>query len=156
MQKNNLITIIIFCVFIVYSLNIYLSTSSSKNITQPQYLPITAEININGSRIGLEVADTPQKRQAGLMFRPSLPSDRGMLFIFDPPERVRFWMKDCLINLDIIFVKEGVVQSFVENAPPCNSDQCPVYDSLVVVDRVIELKGVRISDLGLEVGERIE
>ncbi|NES01796.1 MAG: DUF192 domain-containing protein [Okeania sp. SIO2F4] len=159
MTKKNLIAIaIIFCAVIIYGLNIYLTSNSnsSKDITKPQYLPITAEININGSRIGLEVADTPKKRQTGLMFRSSLPSDRGMLFIFEPPERVRFWMKNCSYYLDIIFIKEGVVQSLVENAPPCNLGQCPVYDSIVVVDRVIELKGGRIGELGLEVGERLE
>ena len=157
MQKKNFVKIfLISSSLIIYiSLSIYLATNRVRSIAKPQYLPITAEIIINNSRIGLEVADTPEAIQAGLMFRPSLPDNRGMLFIFEPPKRVKFWMKNCSLSLDIIFIKEGVVRGVIENAPPCNSEKCAVYDSAITVDSVIELKGGRMDELGLKIGDRV-
>ena len=54
-------------------------------------------------RFDVELAVTPQERSRGLMFRDILPNRSGMLFVFDPPQPVAFWMKNTLIPLDIIF-----------------------------------------------------
>ncbi len=51
-----------------------------------------------------EVADDPGEREQGLMGRMSMPMDRGMLFVFDPPQQASFWMKDTYIPLDLVFV----------------------------------------------------
>ena len=59
-----------------------------------QYLPITAIATIAGREIQLEVANTPQEQEKGLMFRPPLADDRGMLFPFTPARPVAFWMKN--------------------------------------------------------------
>ncbi|WP_377187595.1 DUF192 domain-containing protein [Ruegeria meonggei] len=73
----------------------------------------------------IELAVAPQDRARGLMFRESLPKRAGMLFIFDPPQPVVFWMKNTLIPLDIIFVdRTGTVTSIHENAIP--SDLTPI------------------------------
>ncbi|WP_293156225.1 MULTISPECIES: DUF192 domain-containing protein [unclassified Microcoleus] len=106
-------------------------------------------------RIGLEVAKTPQEQAIGLMFRTELPDDRGMLFPIAPPRNVRFWMRNVQIELDMIFLREGVVQAIIPNVPPCLSDTCPNYGPDVPVDGVIELKGGRAAQLGLKVGDRI-
>jgi len=105
--------------------------------------------------IGLEVAKTPQEQAIGLMFRTELPDDRGMLFPIEPARNVRFWMRNVQIELDMIFLREGIVQAIIPNVPPCFSETCPNYGPDVPVDGVIELKGGRAAQLGLKVGDRI-
>ena len=67
----------------------------------------------------VEVADTVYKRQKGLMNRKHLPSNRGMLFIFDRLHYAKMWMKNTSIVLDIIFVNElGIITKIVREAEP--------------------------------------
>src|SRR5512137_3197096 len=69
--------------------------------------------------VQVELADTPAKRERGLMFRKELPDGQGMLFLFDEEEEHTFWMKDTLIPLDMIFVDgAGKVTDIVANARP--------------------------------------
>jgi uncharacterized membrane protein (UPF0127 family) len=69
--------------------------------------------------VQVELADTDQKRERGLMFRKELPDGQGMLFLFDEEREHTFWMKDTLIPLDIIFVDgSGRVTDVVANARP--------------------------------------
>jgi uncharacterized membrane protein (UPF0127 family) len=125
---------------------------------QEQILPISAEANINGQTIQLEVAVTPEQQAKGLMHRPPLPDDRGMLFPLDPPRFARFWMKNTPSPLDMVFLRNGEVMAIVTNAPPCEADPCPTYgpDTPMQIDQVIELRAGRASELGLEVGDRVE
>lgn len=126
--------------------------------SQAQFLPITAEATIQGQVIQLEVAQTPQQQAMGLMHRPPLPDDRGMLFPFNPPRPVQFWMKNTPSPLDMLFLNEGEVQAIVADVPPCTADPCPTYGptSAVAIDQVIELRNGRAAELGLEVGDRVE
>ena len=82
----------------------------------------------------IELAVSPQERARGLMFRESLPQRAGMLFVFDPPQPVVFWMKNTLIPLDIIFVdKTGVVTSIHEHAIPGDLSPIEGGDSVFAV-----------------------
>lgn len=127
---------------------------------QGQILPITATAKVLGTDkiFALEVAKTPEQQQLGLMYREFLPDNRGMLFEFNPPRPVSFWMKNCLINLDMIFMRDGVVQAITRDVPPCESDPCPTYGppSRVVIDQVIEIRGGLAQEVGLKEGDRIE
>ena len=70
-------------------------TSNFQVFQKGQVLPITAQAQISGQIINLEVAKTPKEQAMGLMYRTELADDRGMLFSFDPPRKVNFWMKNC-------------------------------------------------------------
>jgi len=140
------------------TLSLGTAVSQSPLITQEnrgQMLPITAKAKIGGQVIQLEVAKTPQQQALGLMYRTDLADDRGMLFPFAQPRLVGFWMKNCKIPLDMIFLRDDVVKAIQVNALPCEQEPCPTYGPDVPVDRVIELRGGRSQELGLKVGDRI-
>ena len=121
-----------------------------------QYLPITATATIAGREIQLEVASTFKEQEKGLMFRPPLPDDRGMLFPFTPARPTAFWMKNTPSPLDIIFLLDGEVKAIARNATTCQSDPCPIYpEGGVVADNVIEVRAGLTQELGLKEGDRI-
>jgi uncharacterized membrane protein (UPF0127 family) len=131
------------------------SPQPTASINQGQQLPITAAADINGQTIQLEVTQTPEQQEIGLMFRTELPANRGMLFSFNPPQPIRFWMRNTLIPLDMIFLRNGEVKAIAANTPPCTTETCPTYGAAVPVDQVIEVRGGRAAELGLKVGDRI-
>ncbi len=88
-----------------------LAAESPTATTSGQVLPVSARARIADRPIELEVAKTPEQQAMGLMYRTSLPDDRGMLFEFKPARWVNFWMKNCKISLDMIFVRDGVVEA---------------------------------------------
>ncbi|WP_330202816.1 DUF192 domain-containing protein [Cyanobacterium sp. Dongsha4] len=132
-----------------------ISTLSIADVSSSQNLPVNAILSINDQQIELEVAQTPEQQQLGLMFRTDLPADRGMLFPFEPPMIVNFWMKNVFISLDMLFIRDGVVQNIAHNVPPCTKEPCPLYNSEVEIDQVIELAGGRAKELNIQKGDRI-
>jgi uncharacterized protein len=118
-----------------------------------QQLPITAEITIGGKRLRLEVAATHQEQAMGLMYRSDLPDDRGMIFPMRPPRFAKFWMKNVPVALDMVFLYEGEIIAIVPQAPPCKTQECPVYGPQDLVDHVLELRSGRAKELGLKVGD---
>lgn len=119
-----------------------------------QHLPIGAYLIIPPKTgINLEVAKTPIQQELGLMYRPALPSNYGMLFtgLHQP---VSFWMKNTPVPLDILFLQKGVVK-FIKTAPPCKTDPCFTYTAGVntPIDQVIELRSGRSSELGIKKGD---
>lgn len=85
-------------------------------------------------RFVVELAVTPQERARGLMFREDLPQRAGMLFVFDPPQPVAFWMKNTLIPLDMIFIDDrGVVTRVHQNAVPGDLTPIEGGDSVYAV-----------------------
>ena len=121
-----------------------------------QVLPITARAQMAGQVIQLEVAQTPQQQEVGLMYRTEVAADRGMLFPFQPPRPVQFWMKHVSINLDMVFLRQGKVVAIADNVPPCKADPCAVYGPKVAIDQVIELRAGRAQEMGLKVDDRIK
>ena len=76
---------------------------AARAATANEALP-TIPLSINGHKIVVEVAATPERRSLGLMNRFSLQPDHGMIFVFDSPEPQAFWMKNTFIPLSIAFV----------------------------------------------------
>lgn len=120
-----------------------------------QSLPISAKVKVGDQVVQLEVAKTPEQQAMGLMFRAQIPPDRGMLFPFNPPRPVSFWMKNVLVDLDMVFLRNGKVVAIASNVPPCKTDPCPVYGPQEAVDHVLELGGGRAKALGIKPGDRL-
>ncbi|QHU99537.1 DUF192 domain-containing protein [Synechocystis sp. CACIAM 05] len=120
-------------------------------------LPLTAKVTVGSETILLEVATTPAQQAQGLMFRTELAGDRGMLFTFPEPRIARFWMKNTLIPLDMIFLRDGQIKQIIANVPPCKADPCPNYGPLnQEVNQVLELGAGRAQQLGLEIDQVLE
>lgn len=63
-------------------------------------------IEIGGKQYKVELAETEAEKEEGLQGIKNLPDDQGMLFVYNEPQTVGFWMKDTLVPLDIIFIDE--------------------------------------------------
>ncbi len=110
----------------------------------------------DGQRVELELAVTPDEISQGLMFRPALASDRGMLFLFDHERQPSFWMKNTLIPLDLVFLdSEGLVVDVIADARPCAADPCPQYQSSAPARAVLEINAGHALKHGIAVGSRL-
>jgi hypothetical protein len=70
--------------------------------------------------VRVELAITPEQVQTGLMHRESMDEDAGMLFVFDPPSHIGFWMKDTLIPLDIAYIDSAGTIKEIHRGEPLN------------------------------------
>lgn len=102
--------------------------------------------------LSVEVMRTDAQREHGLMDRPYLPADRGMLFQFDREQSILMWMKNTLIPLDMIFIsRTGAVTHVHENAEPMSeaviSSHGPAYSVLEVNAGYVRKIGLKPGDL---------
>ena len=101
----------------------------------------------------VEIADTPRKREYGLMCRKALAPDRGMLFLFPQAGPQSFWMRNTLIPLDIVYIGEdGKVVSISRNARPLDERPLP---SAGPAKYVLEVAAGRAAQIGLLPGDRV-
>ena len=101
----------------------------------------------------VEIAETRSQRQRGLMFRPDLPQNTGMLFDFGEETQLSMWMKNTFIPLDMLFVnKQGTIHRIVENTTPLSLKTIPGGAPTMVV---IEFNAGVTRRLGIRPGDRI-
>ena len=104
-------------------------------------------------RFKVEVMDDAGERAQGLMFRESLPRFSGMLFVYDRPQPVAFWMKNTLIPLDMLFFDtEGRLVRIKSQAQP--HDETPVVGG-DNIQYVLEINGGLAGQLGLDPGAEL-
>ena len=121
----------------------------------PESLDKLVIVSGSGARHGIsvEIAATPQARETGLMFRAHMDPDHGMLFEMEQTGVTRFWMKNTLIPLDMLFMApDGTIMTIRENAVP--KSLTPV-SSDVPVNAVLELNGGRARALGIVAGDKV-
>lgn len=114
---------------------------------------------VKAASISVEVADTPALREQGLMFRQDLPENSGMLFIYDQPQKVTFWMRNTLIGLDLLFIdQDGQIRHIHpqaipldETAIPGNTGSDPAPERLMV----LEIGAGQAEALRIETGDHI-
>ena len=113
----------------------------------------------SGTTIFVEIADSPDTRAQGLMFRPSMAPDRGMLFLFPEQGEHAFWMKNTLISLDMFWLDEsGTIIHLEPNVPICTrqDDGCPRYRAPSKSLQVLELNAGMAKRLDLATGSQLK
>lgn len=105
------------------------------------------------ARFRVEIADDPQERATGLMNREQMSPAAGMLFVYETPQRVAFWMRNTLIPLDMVFMDEtGVVQRVHDNAVPLDETPIPGGND---IQYVLEINGGMAEQIGIDVGSQM-
>jgi len=116
----------------------------------------TVAIDTGGRRVAfrVEVAVTPEEHARGLMYRSQLADDAGMIFVFEEPSVQRFWMKNTLIPLDMIFIGTNrKIVGVVENAAPETESERTVG---APSQYVLEIGGGLAARLGIHRGEPVD
>ena len=104
-------------------------------------------------RFQVELADDPQERARGLMFRREMADEHGMLFDFGAEEPASFWMANTYIPLDMIFIKaDGTIESIAERTTPLSQRS---VTSNGPVRYVLEINGGLSDELGIEPGDKV-
>lgn len=103
--------------------------------------------------VDVEVAETDEQRQYGLMNRESLPRDQGMVFVFFRDTKGPFWMKNTLIPLSIAFFDLNGKILKILDMEPCEADPCPLYDPGVVYRGALEVTQGTFDRWGVEEGD---
>lgn len=107
--------------------------------------------------VDAELATTDETRRRGLMDRSSVPADHGMLFIFEQPQVLSFWMFNTLIPLDILFIDEQrrIIAIHAE-VPPCQPPhRCPTYSSSGPARFVLEVNAGVAAKAGIRLGDEV-
>ena len=122
-----------------------------------QSYPATVSFVDAGSvMIDVEIADTEVERAMGLMFRSSIPDDKGMWFIFEKIAPQTFWMKNVSFPIDILFIdKDYVIRKIWNSVPPCMSDPCEFYQSGVEIKYTLETAAGFCEANGVEENQRV-
>lgn len=106
------------------------------------------------ARFTIELADEPAERGQGLMHRESMARSAGMLFVFEQPQAVAFWMKNTLIPLDMIFTDStGRIAHIHENAIPL--DETPISGGEGIY-AVLEINGGLSKTYGFRAGDALQ
>ena len=116
-------------------------------------VPLTITSASGAHRFTVDVAATPEQQERGLMFVKHLAGDRGMIFPYDPPQNVAFWMKNTLIPLDIIFIRADGTIARITNARALDETPLPSGEPITAV---LEIAGGRAAELGIATGDRVE
>ena len=133
------------------------SITDARDTPPPNHVPLPQAALPDGFMVNLELAATPEETTTGLMFRPALAADRGMLLLWPEERLATIWMMNVLIPLDIVYLDEaGQVVELVANAQPCSAEPCPRFTTSRPARAVLELPAGSAAAHGLDVGSRIE
>ncbi|MBT4768882.1 MAG: DUF192 domain-containing protein [Phycisphaerae bacterium] len=125
------------------------------------------QVRIGARDWDLELAISEAAIRRGLMDRATIPAGTGMIFVFSTPTVHRFWMANCLIDIDVIFLdgQGRVTTMYRMKAEPARGSaesqlgyeqRLPLYSSHVPVRFAIEFPAGSIDHLGLRVGDRVD
>jgi uncharacterized protein len=101
----------------------------------------------------VEMALRPEQQITGLMFRPSMPADGGMLFDWGQERDSQMWMRNTIASLDMLFIRaDGTIRSIAENTVP---QSLAVIDSRGPVRATLELAAGTAARLDIRVGDHV-
>lgn len=110
-------------------------------------------ISIKDNKINCKVVSTPEKIRQGMM-RKTFDGFEGMLFIMPENEMQSFWMKNCIIPLDIVFIDGNTIEDISPNCPPCHSERCPSYQGKGGM--VLELPANYCRENMIKIGDTVD
>jgi uncharacterized membrane protein (UPF0127 family) len=114
---------------------------------------VTRTLTINGHSVTAEVAATTEQRATGLMHRFSLQPDHGMLFVFEKPELLGFWMKNTFIPLSIAFIAEdGRIVNIDDMTPQTETTHRSRGPALFA----LEMRKGWFVERGVKAGDKVE
>jgi uncharacterized membrane protein (UPF0127 family) len=105
---------------------------------------------INDKIFKVKVRNSPREIERGMMYKTFDSSFNGMLFVMNSKEH-SFWMKNCIIPLDIIFINGDKITKIHHNCPPCEDEPCKAYNGRG--NYALELKGGTCKNLGIKTGD---
>lgn len=109
----------------------------------------------NGTEVMVDVADEHAERVQGLSGREYLEEREGLLFLYETPEIQGYWMKEMNFPIDIIWLFEGEVIGFVEDAQP-EDPVVTIYTSPAPVDAVLEVSAGFINSHSVKMGDILD
>jgi len=119
-----------------------------------EVIPLTVTTLTGPHAFRVEVARSPQEQAQGLMFRTAMGPDEGMLFPYDQPRVLSFWMKNTVLSLDLVFIDaQHRIINIVENAVPYSETS---IRSAAPGIAVLELNGGRARELGIVAGNKVD
>ncbi len=121
---------------------------------EPETNPV--QVCFPNACIEAELAQTPEKRSQGLMFRQVLREGEGMLFAFETEAVYSFWMKNTLIPLDMIWVDSSKKVVHIEHAIPCTTERCQSYTPSVAALYVVEVNAGFAEENNIKIGDAVE
>jgi len=104
-------------------------------------------------RFDIEIADTEEKQKTGLMFRDSMAVSQAMLFVYDKPTPMSFWMKNTYLSLDLAFIKaDSLIGKISEQTTPFSENSIAPYGEF---QYALEMLAGAVKRFGLEAGDRM-
>jgi uncharacterized membrane protein (UPF0127 family) len=110
-------------------------------------------INIGNSDFNVKVVFSKKDTSNGMMGKRFDKTFNGMLFLMSDGQH-GFWMKDCIVSLDIIMIEDDTITKIHHKCPPCRKPDCPSYHGTGNI--VLELPGGTCKKLGIIEGDYVE
>jgi uncharacterized membrane protein (UPF0127 family) len=121
---------------------------------EPTVAPLrTVSMKIGRETFILEIADTAQLRETGLMNRKAMAADHGMLFVFEHRQFLRFWMRNTLIPLDILYVDADGRVATIRQMKPLDETGIPSGEAVLYA---IELNEGAAARAGVKQGDVLQ
>ena len=125
--------------------------AAGRSVAGLELVPLEIRSKGRTHRFTVEIARTEEEQARGLMFRPEIGADEGMIFPFDPPRPASFWMKNTMTSLDLLFVRaDGTIARIAADATPYSLDSISVGEPVAAV---LEIAGGRAAELGIASGD---
>jgi uncharacterized membrane protein (UPF0127 family) len=134
-------------------LPVAIASTASAAVAAARLDPLTISTSHGLRRFHVEVARTVAEQERGLMFRDSVAPDSGMIFPFDPPQAIAFWMKNTKVPLDMLFIRaDGTIARIAAMTKPYSLDIVPAGEPVAAV---LEIAGGRAATLGIGPGDHV-
>ena len=110
------------------------------------------ELSINKNKFKVKTVISSKDTSQGMMNKRFDNTFNGMLFLMGDDEHC-FWMKNCIIPLDIIFIDGNTIIEIHNNCQPCTTEDCSNYCG--EGDMILEIMGGTAKKLGLQIGDEV-